>query len=113
MFEHERRRHHRFTLRLCVLLRRGDVQLSAEIINASQSGCLLLVGHPLEPGEVLGASLPELQVPEARLRVLRCHADPLGYLVATCFESLSADEASIARLSAEQQLAGTKKHWLC
>ncbi len=99
MSEQERRRHHRYSLRLSTRLQRGSEQLKADIINASASGCLLQVPVPLEPGEVLGASIPELMIPEAKLQVVRCQAGPSGYLVATRFDSSAADEPSIARFS--------------
>jgi hypothetical protein len=84
---------------LSTRLQRGGEQLKADIINASSSGCLLQVAVPLEPGELLGASIPELMIPETRLQVVRCQAGPAGYLVATRFESSAADESSIARIS--------------
>jgi hypothetical protein len=102
MSEQDRRRHHRYSLRLSTRLQRGSEQIKADIVNASASGCLLQVPVPMEPGELLGASIPELMIPEARLRVLRCQASPTGYMVATRFESLAADEPTLARLSNDQ-----------
>jgi hypothetical protein len=84
---------------LTTRLQRGSEQLKADIVNASASGCLIQVAVPLEPGELLRASIPELMIPEAQLQVIRCQASPSGYLVATRFESLTADESSIARIS--------------
>jgi len=111
MSEHERRRHHRFALRLTIQLRRGDELLSADVINASQGGCLALVKTPLAPGEVLAASIPELMVPETRLRVLRCQADPIGYTVAMRFEPPDGDPLSVGGLSDVQGAAGSHKFW--
>jgi hypothetical protein len=88
---------------LTTRLQRGSELLKADIVNASASGCLLQVAVPLEPGELLGASIPELMIPEAQLQVVRCQAGPSGYLVATCFASSSVDESSIARLSNGQR----------
>jgi hypothetical protein len=90
---------------LPIKVRRGAEELNADIVNASQSGCLLLVPSPLEPGEVLGVNIPELMMPEARLQVLRCHPSPpglTGYMVATCFESAAANETTLAEMSDKQ-----------
>lgn len=111
MTDNERRRHHRYALRLTIQLRRGDEVLSADIINASKSGCLVLVAVPLAPGEVLRASIPEMRIPETRLLVLRCQADVSGYTVALNFEPESADERSLERLSGEQW-ANAHRKWL-
>lgn len=112
MTDNERRRHQRYALRLTIQLRRGDEVLSADIINASKSGCLVLVAVPLAPGEVLRASIPEMRIPETRLLVLRCQADASGgYTVALHFEPESADERSLARLSGEQW-ANAHRKWL-
>ena len=35
----------------------------ADIINASVSGCLLQMAIPLEPGEALEVSIPQLNMP--------------------------------------------------
>jgi hypothetical protein len=101
--QHERRRHPRYSLRLTIKLRRGGEELSAEVINASAGGCLLITSVSMEPGEVLEVEIPELKLPQARLHVLRSYWTPSGYMVATCFDTLLADETSIRRLSDEQQ----------
>ena len=106
MSEQDRRRHQRYSLRLPITVRRGAEELSAEIVNASQSGCLLLVPSPLEAGEVLRVNIPELMMPETRLQVLRCHPSPpdlTGYMVATCFEAASANESTLAEMSDKQK----------
>lgn len=115
MSEHERRRHHRYPLRLPIKLRRGSEELSADIVNASQSGCLLIVPSPLEPGEVLGVNIPELMMPETKLHVLRCLPSPPGtpgYMVATCFESAEANETTLAEISGKQSEPGTQDDWV-
>jgi hypothetical protein len=101
--QHERRRHQRYTLRLAIKLHRGTEELKADIVNASASGCLLLMAVPLQAGELLEVSIPELNIPRARLRVVRSDATPAGHMVATCFEALLADEPSISRLSEKQE----------
>ncbi len=92
MSEHERRRHPRFPLRLRIQLQRGGEPLEAEIVNASISGCMLLVAIPLEPGEVLEASIPLLNVLNGKLHVLRCESGPSGYMVAARFEEPGSTE---------------------
>ncbi|MBN1207151.1 MAG: PilZ domain-containing protein [Myxococcaceae bacterium] len=103
MSQHERRRHPRYTLRLAIKLHRGSEQLDASIVNASASGCLLMTALPLQAGELLEVSIPELNLPRARLRVLRCDSTASGHMVATCFEELLADEPSISRLAEKQE----------
>lgn len=72
---------------LPVKLRRGSARLEGDIVNASASGCLLVLSLPLEAGEVLEASVPELMLSDTKLYVLRCHASPQGYTVAVSFEA--------------------------
>lgn len=99
MSQHERRRHQRYPLRLAIKVHwRGEV-LAADIINASASGCLLQMSVPLEPGEVLEVTIPELKMPKTRLTVVRSESTTLGYMVATHFEQL-ADEPAISQFSA-------------
>ncbi|MDY7224776.1 PilZ domain-containing protein [Hyalangium rubrum] len=99
MSEHERRRHRRYPLRLAIKVHRGSDELSADIINASVSGCLLLMAAPLDAGELLEVSIPEMMLPRARLKVLRSEPTPTGFMVATCFDAMMADEPSISQLS--------------
>jgi hypothetical protein len=102
----ERRRHQRYPLKLSVTLHRGSEELAADIINASEGGCLLLVSFPLETGEVLEASIPQLMIPRTKLHVLRCQSLAEGeYSVATCFEAPMGNASTVARLSSEQQQA--------
>jgi hypothetical protein len=98
----DRRKHRRYPLRLAIKVHRGSEQLSANIVNASASGCLLLMTVPLESGEVLDVSIPEMMLPKARLKVVRSDANPGGYMVATAFEALLADEPSISQLAQKQ-----------
>lgn len=98
---YERRRHRRYPLQLAIRIHRGRQVMAAEVINASISGCMLLVQLPLQEGEVLETSIPQLQLLQARLQVLRCHKTAMGYTVATHFESEAPDEAVIARASDE------------
>ena len=102
MSHDDRRRHRRYPLRLAIKVHRGSEQLSANIVNASASGCLLLMTVPLQPGEVLDVSIPEMMLPRARLRVVRSDINPGGYMVATSFDSLLADEPSISQLAGTQ-----------
>lgn len=100
----DRRRFQRYPLKLPLTLHRGGEALAASVINASEGGCLLLVPVPLEPGEVLEASIPLLGVPQTKLHVLRCQSAAEGeYTVATCFEAPAVDSATLARLSKERQ----------
>jgi PilZ domain-containing protein len=96
--QHERRRHQRYPLRLAIKVYRGSEVLPADIINASASGCLLQMSVPLEPGEALEVTIPELKMPKTRLIVVRTESTTMGYTVATRFEQL-ADEPAISRLS--------------
>ena len=98
----DRRRHRRYPLRLAIKVHRGSEQLSASIVNASISGCLLLMTVELQPGELLDVSIPEMMLPRARLKVVRSDASPGGYMVATAFEALLADEPSISQLAETQ-----------
>ena len=99
-------------MRLAIKLHRGDEVLDAAIINASTSGCLLLSAEPLEPGQQLEASIPELLIPRTRLHILRCQATPSGYVVAAYFDAALSDEAPIVWLSDEQQPAPAAPRWL-
>jgi hypothetical protein len=103
MFQHERRRHARYAVRLAIKLQRGDTVMSAQLVNASAGGCLLQVSEPLTPGELLEVSIPELRMQRTRLLVLRSDAAPAGYLTAACFDEHVADEALLRVLSEEQQ----------
>jgi hypothetical protein len=99
----ERRRFERYPLRLPIKLTREGEELAADVINASEGGCLLLVSAPMVSGDVLEASIPLLRVPRTKLHVLRCQpADEGKYTVATCFEERAGDASAMARLSEEQ-----------
>lgn len=102
MSQQDRRRHARYLLHLPVKLHRGAQELNAAVINASAGGCLLQLMEALTPGEVLEASIPQLKLPRTRLIVVRCSSTPTGYMVATYFEALLADDASIRELSGGQ-----------
>lgn len=102
MSHDDRRRHRRYPLRLAIQVHRGSEQLSANIVNASVSGCLLLMSVELPAGELLDVSIPEMMLPKARLKVVRSDASPGGYMVATAFEALLADEPSISQLAHTQ-----------
>lgn len=110
--ENDRRRHTRYDLRLPIKLHRGNEVLDANILNASQSGCLLQCAKPLEPGGHIETSIPELSLPMTRLHVVRCQSTPAGYTIAAYFESASADEAAIARLADEQRAELAHLRWL-
>jgi hypothetical protein len=99
----DRRRHRRYPLRLGIQVHRGGEALAANVVNASASGCLLLMTVPLQQGEVLDVSIPEMMLPRARLKVVRCDPNPAGYMVATAFEQLLADEPSISQLSEKHE----------
>jgi hypothetical protein len=102
--EDERRRYPRYPLQLPITLHRGGEALAADVINASEGGCLLLVRVPLEMGEVLEASIPLLGVHQAKLYVLRCQSVAEGeYTVATQFEAPAVDSSTLAQLSTKQQ----------
>ncbi|WP_224361921.1 PilZ domain-containing protein [Hyalangium versicolor] len=99
MSQQERRKHARYLLHLPIRLHCEGRELKADVINASAGGCLLRMSEPLAPGDVLEASIPELKIPRTRLIVVRCHADPSGYLVATYFEATLADDAAIRQFA--------------
>lgn len=101
MSQHERRRHQRYPLRLAIKVHCRGEQMDADIINASASGCLLQMSIPLEPGEALDVSIPQLNMPKARLIVVRSESTTLGYTVATRFDVGLADEPTLSRLSSE------------
>jgi hypothetical protein len=86
---------------MTVKVRRGSEVLSADIVNASVGGCLLQTTVPLEQGEALEVNLPMLNMPNAKLYVLRVDPAPTGsgYMVATCFNELSKDEDIIREVS--------------
>ncbi|WP_224244646.1 PilZ domain-containing protein [Hyalangium gracile] len=111
-FDSERRRHPRYPLRLAIKLHYGRELLDADIINASASGVLILCATPLEPGGVVEASIPELMIPRTTLHILRCHAVPMGYMVAAYFEAVISDEAPFARLAEEQGASLAHLRWL-
>ncbi|HYH94560.1 PilZ domain-containing protein [Hyalangium sp.] len=111
-FDNERRRHRRYPLRLAIKLHCGGEVLDADIINASASGCLLLSQEPLEPGQLIEASIPELLIPRTRLHILRCQATRTGYVVAANFDAAMNDESPIAWLSDEQQTGPAGPRWL-
>ena len=98
--ENERRRFHRYPLQLPITLEREGARLDAQVVNASEGGCLLLVRVPLAPGEVLEVSIPLLGVSRSKLHVLRCQAvAPDEYSVATRFDAPAVDDATLARFS--------------
>ncbi|MBN1204860.1 MAG: PilZ domain-containing protein [Myxococcaceae bacterium] len=111
-FHPDRRQHRRYPLRLAIRLHRGNEGLDAAILNASANGCLLLSSAPLEPGEVLEASIPELLIPRTKLHIMRCQATPSGYMVAACFDAAMLDESSLAMLVEEQHGASRPPRWL-
>lgn len=100
--ENERRLHARYPLRLAIRLRRAGEELAAEIVNASVGGCLLLLAVPLEPGEVVEVTIPELRIPKARLRVVRCMPASPGYSVATAFEAPAVTDTALERMSSHE-----------
>lgn len=110
--DNERRRHQRYPLRLAIKLHCAREVLDADIINASASGCLLLSRVPVEPGQVIEASIPELLIPRTRLNILRCQATPAGYVIAAHFDTALGDELSIAWLSDEQSPEPGVPRWL-
>jgi hypothetical protein len=98
--QHERRRHQRYPLRLAIKVQCRGEQMDADIINASASGCLLQMSIALDPGEALDVSIPQLNMPKARLLVVRSESTTLGFTVATRFDvGLAADEPTLSRLS--------------
>lgn len=110
--DNERRRHRRYPLRLAIKLHGAHHVLDADIINASASGCLLLSREPVEPGQVIEASIPELLIPRTRLHILRCQATPTGYIIAAHFDTALGDEFSLAWLSEEQSSEPVVPRWL-
>jgi hypothetical protein len=110
--DNERRRHRRYPLRLAIKLHGAHEALDADIINASASGCLLLSREPVEPGQTIEASIPELLIPRTRLHILRCQATPAGYIIAAHFDTVLGDETSLAWLSEEQSAEPAVPRWL-
>lgn len=102
MSQPERRRHQRYPLRLPIKVHYRDLEMSADIINASASGCLLQMAMSVEPGETLEVSIPQLNMPKAKLVVVRSESSSSGFMVATVFDAQLADEPSISRLSNEK-----------
>ncbi len=112
-FGNERRQHRRYPLRLAVKLHQEHEVLDADIINASNNGCLLLSRHPLEPGQQVEASIPELMIPRTWLHIVRCQATPSGYMIAACFNEETGEDSVIAWLSSDDLQPGPNKaHWL-
>jgi hypothetical protein len=111
-FDNERRQHRRYPLRLAVKLHQGHEVLDADIINASNNGCLLLSRHPLEPGQQIEASIPELMIPRTWLHIVRCQATPSGYMIAACFEAAMSDETHVAWSSDEKQAKSASRRLL-
>lgn len=101
--ENERRRHKRYPLQLIIKIHRGSEELTANIVNASASGCLLLCASPLAPEDVLETTIPELGVPRTRLHILRCQSTPAGYMIAAYFDAVMADEAALVQLAKEHE----------
>jgi hypothetical protein len=79
--------------------------LDAAILDASPNSCLMVSSVPLEAGEVLEASIPELLIPRSKLHVIRCSATPSGYMVAACFETLLEEDKPSFTWSAEEPQA--------
>jgi hypothetical protein len=111
-FDDERRRHRRYPLRLAIKLHCSHEVLDADIINASASGCMLLSQEPVEPGQVIEASIPELLIPRTQLHILRCQATPTGYVIAAHFDAALGDEFSVAWLTEEQPPEPALPRWL-
>ena len=111
-FDNERRRDRRYPLQLAIKLHCSHTVLDADIINASANGCLLLSREPLEPGQAIEASIPELLIPRTRLHILRCQATPSGYVIAAHFDAAMSDEFPIAWLSEEQPQEPATPRWL-
>ena len=111
-FHPDQRRDRRYPLRLAIKLHRGNEGMDAAILDASANGCLLVSSAPLQPGEVLEASIPELLIPRTRLHVIRCQSTPSGFMVAACFDASMADKPSIAWLVDESQEAPRRPWWL-
>jgi hypothetical protein len=100
--EIERRRHRRYRVRLEVKLRRGEVEVAAEVFNLSVGGCLLVTPVQMAVGETALLEIPKLGLTDVRLRVLRCRQMSFWCLAACQFEQLLADEAPLARLASEE-----------
>ena len=111
-FDNERRQHRRYPLRLAIKLHRENTVLDADIINASTNGCLLLSRHPLEPGQQIEASIPELMIPRTWLHIVRCQATPSGYMIAACFDEAVIEGPAFAWLSEEPQPGPDKSRLL-
>lgn len=105
MPEQDRRRHTRYPLRMTIKVRRGNEELSADIINASIGGCLLRMQAPLEKGVALDVNIPMLNLAQGRLYVLRCEPAPEGggYMVATCFDELATESEDFIRDTSDGQ----------
>jgi hypothetical protein len=103
--EHERRRHQRYPLRLDVQVLRGVQRIPAQVINVSLGGCLLLAGMPLELNDILELSLPQLELPTARLYVVQSQSTDLGWLAAACYEAALADASQLNHLAEQFQRA--------
>lgn len=101
---HERRRHQRYPLRLSVTLRRGTQVQDAQVVNASTGGCLVVSPVSFEMGEQVTASIPAMNIPEARLYVVRAQQQGTEWLLGMCFEASLLDEALLEELSRQFQL---------
>ncbi|QRO01935.1 PilZ domain-containing protein [Archangium violaceum] len=107
--EQERRQFRRYPLRLRAILRSGSEEVEADVINASVGGCLLRTHLKVQAGDVIEVSIPDLQVPPTSMVVVRSTpTDEAGHLVATCFESPVADEATLAGHSSEKPTPSSK-----
>lgn len=111
MSEQDRRRHTRYPLRMTIKVRRGDEELTADIINASVGGCLLRMPAALEKGVALDVNIPMLNLMQARLYVLRCEPAPEGggFMVATCFDELATESEDSFRETSDDQKSTSKK----
>jgi hypothetical protein len=96
---------------MTIKVRRGDEELSADIINASIGGCLLRMQAPLEKGVALDVNIPMLNLTQARLYVLRCEPAPEGggFMVATCFDELATESEDFIRETSDEQRSKPKK----
>lgn len=111
-FDNERRRQRRHPLRLAIKLHQEHEVLDADIINASNNGCLLLSRHPLEPGQQLEASIPELMIPRTWLHIVHSQATPSGYLIAACFDEVAGEQSPIPWLSGGVQPGAAGSRWM-
>lgn len=101
----DRRRHQRYPLSLAVILRRGTQVVDAQVINGSAGGCLVLSPVPFEVGDQVTASIPELNVPEAPMMVVRVHQQHASeWLVGMCFETSTLDEEQLEEIARQFQL---------